>query len=672
MSDSILTASHADDALNQAIYLANIHGFAVFPVTPGSKAPACPNGCKDATNDPDKIVELWDGRRNFNVGIEAQRSRLIIVDVDAKGERNGHDRWRELCGLYGMPKTLTAQTPNGGLHYYLRCPDSVKLANLKDHPVIGDGIEIKCNNQYVVAPPSSISGKQYQWLDPSAEIADCPDWLIALNHKAAAVSVKPKKTPVLTAAPKPTGSGSYQYSAADVVAAYNSRNSVVDILARHGYTAGDSDTMMRHPNERSGSSVQINADNTSYHHGARDPLRGRGGGTDSCFFSPYGLIVELEHGGDRSAALRAISRSLNMHHKVGVDYSVDELGNWSVPPANNPLDRFKPRSIRELVRQHPVMKEVLIDQIMRVEEVGNLVAGTKLHKTYLIIDLAITMATGGKWLGEYQTKQGRVLILDNELHPETSADRYKKVGSHRGIPDDYMDNIDIVNLRGKGCTSIMDLRPMFDSITPGTYNLIILDAIYRFLPFDRGESENDGTVWLKLYNELDKLAKQLKCSFLLVHHTSKGDQSEKAITDLGSGSGSQSRATDNHLTLRSHEEDDCVVLDAALRSFPPLQTTGLRWNYPVWAIDHSLDVTKLRKAGRRKVDQQTQQPITPEGFVQKYVTKAAEQKIVILERASNDGIATRSAERLFSLARARKLINESNDSQDKRLHLYSR
>ncbi len=43
-------------------------------------------------------------------------------------------------------------------------------------------------------------------------------------------------------------------------------------------------------------------------------------------------------------------------------------------------------------------------------------------------------------------------------------------------------------------------------------------------------------------------------------------QAGKAITDVGAGAGSQSRATDTHLILRPHEEKNCAVLDAAVRS----------------------------------------------------------------------------------------------------------
>ena len=48
----------------------------------------------------------------------------------------------------------------------------------------------------------------------------------------------------------------------------------------------------------------------------------------------------------------------------------------------------------------------------------------------------------------------------------------------------------------------------------------------------------------------------LGCSFVLIHHSTKGNQSGKTITDVGAGS--QSRTTDTHLIrdAREHTEPE--------------------------------------------------------------------------------------------------------------------
>lgn|GEM_PF-2741289 len=79
-----------------------------------------------------------------------------------------------------------------------------------------------------------------------------------------------------------------------------------------------------------------------------------------------------------------------------------------------------------------------------------------------------------------------------------------------------------------------------------------------------------------IYNLLDGYAQAMKSSIILVHHTSKGNQANKSVTDLGSGAGAQSRSPDTHLTLRQHQEDGVVSVFCCVRSFPPVESFCLR------------------------------------------------------------------------------------------------
>ena len=76
---------------------------------------------------------------------------------------------------------------------------------------------------------------------------------------------------------------------------------------------------------------------------------------------------------------------------------------------------------------------------------------------------------------EYRCHRGRVLLIDNELHPETLAHRIPAVAEMLGLrPDQYADMIDVIPLRGNLC-SIDHMLPTFDQCR-GRYQLIILDA----------------------------------------------------------------------------------------------------------------------------------------------------------------------------------------------------
>jgi hypothetical protein len=166
--------------------------------------------------------------------------------------------------------------------------------------------------------------------------------------------------------------------------------------------------------------------------------------------------------------------------------------------------------------------------------------------------------------------------------------------------------------------------------------------------------ENDNGTMASLYNYLDAYADYLKCSFVLIHHTSKGNQSLKELTDVGAGAGAQSRATDTHLVLRRHEEDDAVVLEAAVRSWPPVPPRCLRWAFPVWMPAAELDPAALRKEGGRrsapKEEKEQTVPYDAASFTRRFLTQEPKSQARIQEETDAENLSSRRVKQLLELA----------------------
>lgn len=94
--------------------------------------------------------------------------------------------------------------------------------------------------------------------------------------------------------------------------------------------------------------------------------------------------------------------------------------------------------------------------------------------------------------------------------------------------------ISVDNLRGR-IQDIFALAPYFANIEPGRFKVIVLDAFYRFMPC--GGDENDNGTMANIYNAIDRFADRLGCCFVLIHHSTKGSQSAKGVTDVGAGAG---------------------------------------------------------------------------------------------------------------------------------------
>lgn len=159
--------------LEAALALAG-RGMAVFPLKPGSKIPIHKGGFKNATRDEAKIRAWWDAEPRANIGVATGAlSNRNVLDVDTK---NGHDGEATLQGLkYALPDTVESRTPSGGRHLWFECTLSIRNSAGK----LGDGLDVRGDGGYVVAPPSVIEGQgAYKWIkNGSHRFAPTPDWM---------------------------------------------------------------------------------------------------------------------------------------------------------------------------------------------------------------------------------------------------------------------------------------------------------------------------------------------------------------------------------------------------------------------------------------------------------------------------------------------------------------
>jgi hypothetical protein len=371
------------------------------------------------------------------------------------------------------------------------------------------------------------------------------------------------------------------------------------------------------------------------------------------FFQTLGLIRSLGYKASTSVG-RAMLRGIDCGPKLRIMFAASRRHSpFRLSRRTNHLPERETsrRSHRDAVKSVVPVTSVPVRCIQVAHPSGLFVAGQDFmvtHNSWLVTDLALAIATGRPWLDTFATEPGDVLIIDNELHGETSANRIPKVATARQIAlGSVGQRIFVQNLRGR-LLDIFTLGAYFRDLQPGRFRVIILDAFYRFMPVDTDENDN-GTM-ANVYNRLDSYADHLGCCFALIHHTSKGNQSAKGVTDVGAGAGSQSRATDTHLVLRPHEQDDVVVLEAAVRSWPPVMPRCLRWAFPVWMADDNLDPSLLRSEKPKKherskaADEKPENEWSTERFVRECVMDTPRTKVAILECAKQIGLSKRRAD----------------------------
>lgn len=567
----------------------------------------------------------------------AVSGNLEMIDFDLGGE--AFDAWRAAVednapGL--VDRLVIESTPSGGRHVVYRCAGAVsgntKLAQRRvvvdtDEPVVigtkthvprrdasggGEWVVIVTmietrgeGGLFLCAPSDGYRIVQGDLCDPPLVTAEERDILLgcawALDELPGAVVGQTTPVGLAPSALRPGDD-------------FNQRGDPRDVLARHGWTLARSgeNEHWRRPGKSSGTSATLK-DRVFYVFSSNaapfEPHKG---------YSPFAVYALLEHHGDFAAAASALALQGYGHtnRTLGVDLSAFITDAPS--PPSDPAEPA-PIAVCDLVAAYPQLRLPVIHGLLRAGETMNIIASPKTGKSWLTLDLAIAVATGRPWLGRYETVAGEVLIIDNELHRETSAHRIPQVARARGVAmREIGDRIHVDNLRGR-LQDIFTLAPYFAALEPGRFKVIVLDAFYRFMP--SGGDENDNGTMANIYNRIDAFADRLGCCFVLIHHSTKGSQSGKSVTDVGAGAGAQSRATDTHLVLRPHEESGVVVLDAAVRSWPPVDPTCLRWSFPVWTVDDGLDPAALKpeRPTKRKEPKADEPPKEPEWTAERFV-----------------------------------------------------
>lgn len=256
-------------------------------------------------------------------------------------------------------------------------------------------------------------------------------------------------------------------------------------------------------------------------------------------------------------------------------------------------------TLDDLEKTYPQEREPVLDGLIRVGSVMNVIAAPKVGKSFIASNLAFKLATSDNFLGFPIVRKGKTLVVDNELHRETLSQRYRNTREAMKVPHERRGMLEFMPLRGIPC-DIDRLRESLKHVEPGTYSAIILDAFYKLIP--HGVSENDNAQMGGIYTQLEAMANELATAIIVIHHSSKGFQGDKALSDIGAGAGVISRSVDAHVVIRPHEQQGYCVFEALVRSFKQPEPRTIKFDYPIWSLvdDVEAKVAQPKPAGASK------------------------------------------------------------------------
>lgn len=213
-----------------------------------------------------------------------------------------------------------------------------------------------------------------------------------------------------------------------------------------------------------------------------------------------------------------------------------------------------PESLEMVWENLPELAPCLINGILRKGHKMLIAGPSKAGKSFLQIELCISIAEGREWMG-WKCARGRVLYVNLELDRPSCLHRFKDVYDALGWSPNHLKNIDIWNLRGRSIPMDKLAPRLIRRAAKKNYEAIIIDPIYKVITGD----ENSADQMANFCNQFDKVCTELGCAVIYCHHHSKGSQGGKKSIDRASGSGVFARDPDALLDLIELEPTDALL-----------------------------------------------------------------------------------------------------------------
>ncbi|MFQ5509779.1 MAG: bifunctional DNA primase/polymerase [Leptospirillia bacterium] len=169
----------------QALALADM-GFYVFPLRAKGKTPRHQGWQEKATRDAAAIDDWWSNHPADNIGIFTGRygdddGALLVIDVDNKHGKHGDAEIKRLAdGHIEIPVTLEQLTPTGGRHLIYTVNEAVRSGT----NVLGDGLDVRSAGGYIVAPGSETDVGVYRWVGEGRRLAQADGSVVQLCGRA--------------------------------------------------------------------------------------------------------------------------------------------------------------------------------------------------------------------------------------------------------------------------------------------------------------------------------------------------------------------------------------------------------------------------------------------------------------------------------------------------------
>lgn len=513
-------------------------GFNAIPILPGTKIPPTDFPLKTFFNRhmTNNEVNLW-AHEDSNVAIITGKTsdNVVIVDVD---DLNKVDEYKSRY------PTLTARTPSGGIHlYYKSTGDELPNGTLEPH------VEVFGQNHYVLTAGSYAKGERngraysgsYEFINdlPIAYFPYEYYGMLSRHNKEGLKNLTPS-----------TG----KYSKSEI-------RGLLNFVLTNGYFPPE-----QHNDTLFYGSMLLASDGWEYDATLAFMMR-----ADSNDETPQG----------ESIVKSAVQRAYNEYAKQREEKKQEPQ---KVNRNSRPV-KFETWDYATLIDRYATYEtHWLIEDWILESSVMLMVAPPERYKTWLAVDMAISVSTGLPFLGKYPiNKTGPVLFIQQEDFGPNLIKRFEVVErgkyANSNIPMEFEVTGNSVRIRWaksadheiyfhvdgelslENPEAIRRLRETVEKIKPV---LVIIDPLYSLGKSDDYFASLADTI----RSEVKAIRNASGAAFLFVHHTSKGnspDGSDPTQREKGFGSQLLNAASEGVINVYRPKDSNDHTVEAKRR-----------------------------------------------------------------------------------------------------------
>jgi archaellum biogenesis ATPase FlaH len=210
---------------------------------------------------------------------------------------------------------------------------------------------------------------------------------------------------------------------------------------------------------------------------------------------------------------------------------------------------YLPISLDELLLMNFLGSKWVVDKLVPHEGITIISGAPASFKTWLLICMAIDVASGGILLGQFQCQQANVLIIDEENHLRYLQDRIKLLGANKDLPIHFLSQ--------KGF--LVTKQPLVDKVLTvceeKNISVIFIDSLVRV----NDAEENDASQMSEVFRCIRQLCQNGK-TVILTHHERKEGIMKSSSANRLRGSSDILAAVDAHISMRKDKDDKNKVL----------------------------------------------------------------------------------------------------------------